>query len=358
MNNIKRIIREMTEAQLCQHPLVPNETCKRRHPLGRLKDLVQRILNFFDFQIIRTGSLDHMYQLQTLLLWNQPFALYFMEYPDAVDKTYALLSEKESIHALDRYIKFRLSFSFFIGKNELFRLEALDTNLIVAKYQDALKQQALPSLSGLTKEIRDVVLAQTFCAQQYNITDFNLIQEGDIIIDAGCLLGETAIYFAQKTGKYGKVFAFEPITSLAEQATYNIAVNGQQEVVTIVPAGVWDTSTTASFTLSDLGSSKNQTGVEKEEVQLVTIDSFVAGSTTRIDVIKMDIEGAELKALHGSINTIKEHLPVLMICLYHTPTDIVDIPQFIDKLNLGYSFFIRDSSDVVLFAIPQKRMNK
>lgn len=69
----------------------------------------------------------------------------------------------------------------------------------------------------------------------------------------------------------------------------------------------------------------------------------------------MDIEGFEMKALNGAINTIKKYKPTLAICIYHKYTDFIDIPEFILNLNLGYKLYVRHHSnnftETVLYAI-------
>jgi hypothetical protein len=77
-------------------------------------------------------------------------------------------------------------------------------------------------------------------------------------------------------------------------------------------------------------------------VETLSIDDLVESKgISRVDFIKMDIEGSELKALQGALNTIKRDRPKMAICIYHRLVDFVDIPEFILSLNLGYSFYIR-----------------
>jgi len=67
----------------------------------------------------------------------------------------------------------------------------------------------------------------------------------------------------------------------------------------------------------------------------------------------MDIEGAELDALKGAENTIRESLPDLAICLYHSPSHLWEIPLFISSLG-DYKFHLRNYtsfiSETVLYA--------
>lgn len=71
--------------------------------------------------------------------------------------------------------------------------------------------------------------------------------------------------------------------------------------------------------------------------------------------IKMDIEGAELKALEEARNTIVNYKPKLAICVYHKPEDIIEIPLYIHKIVPEYRFYLRHHSktaeETVLYAI-------
>ena len=53
----------------------------------------------------------------------------------------------------------------------------------------------------------------------------------------------------------------------------------------------------------------------------------------------MDIEGAEMHALQGASNTIKQFKPKLAICVYHDLSDFWTVPQFVRSLGLDYEFY-------------------
>jgi hypothetical protein len=63
---------------------------------------------------------------------------------------------------------------------------------------------------------------------------------------------------------------------------------------------------------------------------MTTLDRLVEElSLSRIDFIKMDIEGAEQPALRGAFETLRRHRPVLAVGSYHKPDDIDGIPRIV-----------------------------
>ena len=57
--------------------------------------------------------------------------------------------------------------------------------------------------------------------------------------------------------------------------------------------------------------------------------------------IKMDIEGAEMDAIHGAEKTIKNNHPKLTICIYHSDEDMLRIIEYIHNLVPEYKLYVR-----------------
>lgn len=71
-----------------------------------------------------------------------------------------------------------------------------------------------------------------------------------------------------------------------------------------------------------------------------TIDSFIEeNKIQKVNFIKMDIEGAEPRALKGAENTLKKHQPKLAICTYHNKDDEQKIKNVIIEANPNYNFY-------------------
>ena len=91
-------------------------------------------------------------------------------------------------------------------------------------------------------------------------------------------------------------------------------------------------------------------------VKVTTIDNFVeANKLPRVDFIKMDVEGHELKVLEGAHETIQAFKPSLALSIYHRGDDIIQLPKFLLELNPHYRFYLRhcspDLSETVLYAV-------
>ena len=101
---------------------------------------------------------------------------------------------------------------------------------------------------------------------------------------------------------------------------------------------------------------------EIRTVDVITIDNFCSSRKIYPDLIKMDIEGAELSALQGGINTIKKCRPQLAISIYHQQgKDLIDIPLFLKENLEGYKYTLGHYSpqitETILYAIPEELEN-
>jgi FkbM family methyltransferase len=60
--------------------------------------------------------------------------------------------------------------------------------------------------------------------------------------------------------------------------------------------------------------------------------------------LRLEIEGAELAALHGAEGLIRAHRPGMTISAYHKASDFLDIADFLRPLELGYKLRLRHQS--------------
>lgn len=186
-------------------------------------------------------------------------------------------------------------------------------------------------------------------------------EPGDVVIDAGGCWGDTALQFACEVGPTGHVYSFEFVPSNLKVMKQNLDLNPKlKPLITLVESPVGLSPDTKMFFLENgPGSRVASTQVDKRyvECKVQSLDKFCEeNQVEKIDFIKMDVEGSELDALKGAQQTIRKFKPKMAICIYHKPDDYIDIPKFIDELNLGYSFFIDHHTiylnETVLFAVP------
>jgi len=189
------------------------------------------------------------------------------------------------------------------------------------------------------------------------------VESDDVVFDCGGCYGDTAILFGSKAGKQGKVYSFEFIPSNIEIFNKNLALNKTIENVEIVSNPLWETSDLKLF-YKDKGPNSNIQYNDFEgsngNVLTLSIDDFMErNKVSKVDFIKMDIESAELPTLKGAIKTLSKHKPKLAISIYHSMDEFVDIPAYLDSLNLGYKFYLGHytihAEETVIYAIADKK---
>ena len=169
--------------------------------------------------------------------------------------------------------------------------------------------------------------------------DFWLPQKESVMIDAGMYHGETisAIIDWNKGLGYTKIIGVEPDKENYAIAQRWIESKGLKNIE-LKNVGVGCCGKRYTFMANgNSGSHFMENG--NEYVAIETID-FIVGAES-VSYIKMDIEGFELDALKGAKNVIQRCHPRLLICLYHKPEDLIDIPQYILELDPNYKFYIR-----------------
>lgn len=150
------------------------------------------------------------------------------------------------------------------------------------------------------------------------------VSAGAVVIDAGAHAGQFAKLFAG-LAREGRVYAFEPggyARSILERVVRWRGLGN----ITVVPLGLSDTAESAElalplkasgslgFGLGHLGGGASARASVRETVRLTTLDSFAAeAGLKRLDFIKADIEGWEVRLLRGAMESVARFRPALML---------------------------------------------
>lgn len=174
-----------------------------------------------------------------------------------------------------------------------------------------------------------------------------------VMVDLGAFSGDSALDFVNTYKEFKKIYAYEITPS-----TYKVLVENVAEYKNIFPInkGVADVCKTMYVSGQEYGAANCLVNSDGEiSIEVVTLDVDIKEP---IDVIKMDIEGAEKDALMGAKRHIKEDRPKLLISAYHMPEDIIEIPELIYSIRDDYKFYLRYNggrqiwpSDYILFAV-------
>ncbi|MFL5763457.1 MAG: FkbM family methyltransferase [Bacteroidia bacterium] len=151
----------------------------------------------------------------------------------------------------------------------------------------------------------------------------NNIRKGDTILDIGAHIGLYSSPLAELCGDTGKVFCFEPTPGTFSILKQTIRLN-KQENVKAIHAAISDKSGTIGFNLtsSDGKGSNANSIVETDraqnsiEVPAFSIDDFRKQNRLTINVLKIDVEGAELSALLGAKETFLCDRPCGILALH------------------------------------------
>ncbi len=195
--------------------------------------------------------------------------------------------------------------------------------------------------------------------EQYFIKEvmeyFSRVQRDIAIIDAGAYEGELVRAILEKEMHVKEWYCFELEKRNYEKLLLNAKENSFEGKQVCINKGLWDRRATLQVQGEGVFSRAVEgIGVEGN-VDMISIDEYF--KDLHIDMIKMDIEGAEMKALLGGMKTIKRDRPVLAISIYHSIKDFYEILQlFLAELS-NYRYYVRQHSmiftETVLYAIPQ-----
>jgi FkbM family methyltransferase len=206
------------------------------------------------------------------------------------------------------------------------------------------------------------LLARPDIEGSYFPADVFSLHANEVFVDCGAFDGDTVQdLLRRENGKFDRIMAIEPDPiNIGKLRQYIDSLEvSQKEKVSILNLAVGSKRGKVGFSASGTDAS----AITKDSsyfVECAPLDEILADWAPTY--IKMDIEGAEPDALAGTARTIREHQPILAVCVYHTQNHVWQIPLQIHDLCPGYKLFLRphdfDGWQVVCYAIPEKRWRK
>jgi len=187
---------------------------------------------------------------------------------------------------------------------------------------------------------------------------FYKVKKDDVIIDAGANCGHLSIFFSKLIGDKGLVYAFEPDSFNIKRINKNRELNKDlSDNIKIEELLLWNENKLVNFyEAGTVGSSAvwipdTDKCVKK---QAIRIDEWVMkNNISKLDFIKMDIEGAEIEALEGCVQTIQNLKPNFAIASYHIvngQATYIKVEEFFKKMNYPYKTVTFRKNEIITFA--------
>lgn len=187
---------------------------------------------------------------------------------------------------------------------------------------------------------------------------FYKVKTNDVVLDAGANCGHLSLFFSKLVGKDGIVYAFEPDSFNIRRINKNIELNAVvADTIKIEELLLWNENKLVDFyEAGTVGSSAvwipdTDKCVQKEAIK---IDDWVAkNNIQKLDFIKMDIEGAEIEALDGCVQTIENLKPNFAIASYHIvngEATYIKVEEFFKKRNYPYQTVRFRGNEIITFA--------
>ncbi len=137
------------------------------------------------------------------------------------------------------------------------------------------------------------------------------LKPGMVMLDLGANIGYYSLLAASRIGPQGKVIAFEPGRESCDLLKLSLDANGFRNV-TVHNCAVADINGVVGFGVDDSNGaiSRDDPAKSQYQVQAVKLDDFLKDEP-RLDVVKIDIEGAEGRAIQGMQGLLTRHRPIV-----------------------------------------------
>lgn len=221
---------------------------------------------------------------------------------------------------LASFFKFILSFQFFRQKYFAFHKYIFKPYHL---FRNVKKSIVYRKSIKLDLDLDDWIQQQLYFLGDYEKNEIDylhtVLKQGDTFIDVGGNIGLFSLNASRIVGPAGKVYAFEAFKPNYEKFSKHLILNNLRNV-TLEHLAVSEQSGYIEILYNEnygnvgMASSYLQDFTAKERVQSTSLDAYVkAQHMTKIDLIKIDIEGGEFSALKGMPEILTRYQPKIII---------------------------------------------
>jgi FkbM family methyltransferase len=193
-----------------------------------------------------------------------------------------------------------------------------------------------------------------------------LIQPGMTVVDIGANIGYYSLIAGSHVGEGGKVISFEANPKVFRLLAKSMEVNGFYSRSELVNKGVMDKA--GELTFNSLRDHHGSSGffvpesvaeqfrdqIEKINVPCLSLDDFFRGRDARVDVMKIDAEGAENSIIAGATETLTRNPQIKILMEYTAPNR----PAAERLLELGFHMWnIQHDSSLKPVTVPDLDRN-
>lgn len=250
--------------------------------------------------------------------------------------------------------------SYFVVRNYARLIAVRDDFLSDEQSRETFNALLVAMLTGSTNHCRAVMVKDMyFCLPEFsgNFEEF--------FVDAGAFVGDTVERFIwENLGTFRHIYAFEPgKRQFAAMKLRLERLSGEwafsPDAVSLVNAGLSEKRGRMACTFQNdfplrhgLTTMADTESANDNCTDVFSLDDYLNGR--KVTLLKADVEGMEMDLLRGAQETILRHRPKLAICVYHYPTDIHEVAEYIRSLVPEYKFSLRQHApifgDFVLYA--------
>ncbi len=173
-------------------------------------------------------------------------------------------------------------------------------------------------------------------------------------VDCGAYIGDMDEYSQRLDGRWDNYYCFEADLDVFTELNRHVDSCYEDKPIDLYNVGCWDSKTTLYFETAGSGSSSITDKMKDVKIEADSLDHLLADK--KVSVIKMDIEGAEQRALAGARQIITTQHPKLTISVYHSLEDFLEIPKLLSAYSDQYKIYLRHyreltDSETICYAI-------